>query len=132
MWPDVGLRRADASVLKVLAKAGEQRSGDIATKLGVDASVVSRQLSVLEADGLVSRRPDPADLRVSLTALSPEGRARLDALFAGFTRQLRAALADWDDDELAAAAEVLQRVAGAVAEAGSVRSGVSTLTSTGD
>ncbi|MEV6288812.1 MarR family transcriptional regulator [Kribbella sp. NPDC051770] len=117
LWPDAGLRRADASVLKVLAKDGEQRGGEIAGKLGVDASVVSRQLTALESDGLVSRRPDPADARVSLVALSPIGRERLEALYAGYTRQLRSALADWNDDDMAAAAETLRRVAGAVAEA---------------
>jgi len=117
LWPDSGLRRADASVLKVLAKDGEQRGGEIAAKLGVDASVVSRQLGALVADGLVSRRPDPADARVSLVQLSEPGRARLEALYAGYTRQLRSALADWDDDEMAAAAEALRRVALAVTHA---------------
>jgi DNA-binding MarR family transcriptional regulator len=117
LWPDSGLRRADASVLKVLAKGGEQRGGEIATKLGVDASVVSRQLTALEADGLVSRRPDPADARVSLVALSPAGRSRLEALYASYAQRLRTALADWNDDDLAAAAETLRTIAGAVTEA---------------
>jgi DNA-binding MarR family transcriptional regulator len=130
LWPDGGLRRADASVLKVLAKDGEQRSGEIAAKLSVDASVVSRQLSALEGDGLVSRRPDPADARVSLVALSAAGRARLEALYANYTRQLRAALADWDDDDMAAAAEALHRVAGAIAQAS--ESARRTNNSTGD
>jgi DNA-binding MarR family transcriptional regulator len=116
-WPDAGLRRADASVLKVLAKGGEQRSGEIAAKLGVDASVVSRQLTVLESDGLVSRRPDPADARVSLVAVSASGRERLQALYLSYTQHLRAALADWDDEQLADAAEVMHRVAGAITQA---------------
>jgi DNA-binding MarR family transcriptional regulator len=51
---------------------------------------------------------------VSLVQLSEAGRARLEALYAGYARQLRSALADWDDDEMAAAAEVLRRVAAAV------------------
>jgi DNA-binding MarR family transcriptional regulator len=130
LWPDAGLRRADASVLKVLAKDGEQRSGEIATKLGVDASVVSRQLTALESDGLVSRRPDPADARVSLVALSDAGRQRLQALYANYTRQLRAALADWDDERMADAAEALRRVAGAVTQAAESVRRVNT--STGD
>jgi DNA-binding MarR family transcriptional regulator len=117
LWPDSGLRRADASVLRVLAKDGEQRGGEIAVKLGVDASVVSRQVSALEADGLVSRRPDPADARVSLVALSDAGRARLDALYDGFAQRLRAALGDWDDDDMATAAQALHHVAAAVTEA---------------
>jgi DNA-binding MarR family transcriptional regulator len=115
-WPDGGLRRADASVLKVLAKDGEQRSGEIAAKLGVDASVVSRQLTVLEGVGLVSRRPDPADARVSLVALSALGERRLQALYTSYIQHLRAALADWDDEQMAAAAEALRRVAGAVTQ----------------
>jgi len=130
VWPDAGLRRADASVLKVLAKDGEQRSGEIAAKLGVDASVVSRQLTVLEGVGLVSRRPDPADARVSLVALSALGEQRLQALYTSYTQHLRAALADWDDDQMAAAAESLRRVAGAVTQAAESVRRVNT--STGD
>lgn len=130
LWYDAGLRRADASTLKVLAKDGEQRGSEIAAKLGVDASVVSRQVAALEADGLVSRRPDPADARGSLVELSPLGRSRLEALYANYAARLRAALADWDDDGLTAAAATLRRVATAVTEsAGTVRR---TTTSTGD
>jgi DNA-binding MarR family transcriptional regulator len=117
---DGGLRRSDASVLKVLLKGGEQRGGEIAAKLGVDASVVSRQLTALEADGLVSRRPDPADARVGLVSLAPRGRAQLEALYASYTQQLRTALADLDDDGLIAAAATLQRIAVAITEANQV------------
>jgi DNA-binding MarR family transcriptional regulator len=130
VWPDAGLRRADASVLKVLAKDGEQRSGEIAAKLGVDASVVSRQLTVLEGVGLVNRRPDPADARVSLVALSALGEQRLQALYASYTHYLRAALTDWDDEQMAAAAETLRRIAGAVTQAAESVRRVNT--STGD
>jgi DNA-binding MarR family transcriptional regulator len=130
LWPDAGLRRADASVLKVLAKDGEQRTGEIAAKLSVDASVVSRQLTMLEGVGLVSRRPDPADARVSLVALSALGERRLQALYTSYTQHLRAALADWDDEQMAAAAEALRRVAGAVTQAAESVRRVNT--STGD
>jgi DNA-binding MarR family transcriptional regulator len=117
---DGGLRRSDASVLKVLMKDGEQRGKEIAAKLNVDASVVSRQLTTLEADGLVSRRPDPADARVGLVSLSPDGKAQLEALYSSYTQQLRTALADLDDDALIAAAATMQRVATAITEANQV------------
>ncbi|MEU4193740.1 MarR family winged helix-turn-helix transcriptional regulator [Kribbella sp. NPDC026611] len=120
LMPDSGLRRSDASMLKILAKDGEQRGGEIAAKLGVDPSVVSRQVSALEADGLVSRRPDPADARVGLVSLSTEGRARLEALYSSYTQQLRSALDDLDDDALIAAGHTLQRVARAITEANQV------------
>ncbi|WP_433168473.1 MarR family winged helix-turn-helix transcriptional regulator [Kribbella sp. CA-247076] len=128
--PEGGLKRADASVLKILLRDGEQRGGELAAKLGVDASVVSRQLSALEADGLVSRRPDPADARVGLVSLAPRGKAQLDALYASYTHHLRAVLADLDDDALLAAADTMQRIAHAITE---VNRGVRRTTqSTGD
>ena len=113
---DGGLRRADASVLKVLLRDGEQRGGELAAKLGVDASVVSRQLTALEADGLVSRRPDPADARVGLVSLAPRGQAQLEALYSSYTQHLRAALADLDDEALLAAADTMQRIAHAITD----------------
>jgi DNA-binding MarR family transcriptional regulator len=120
LMPESGLRRSDASVLKILHKGGEQRGGEIAAKLGVDASVVSRQLTALEADGLVSRRPDPADARVGLVSLAPAGKAQLEALYSSYTQHLRAALADLDDDALLTAAETMQRIAQAITEVNQV------------
>jgi DNA-binding MarR family transcriptional regulator len=120
LMPDGGLRRSDASVLKVLLRDGEQRGGEIAAKLGVDASVVSRQLTALEADGLVSRRPDPADARVGLVSLAPRGRAQLESLYSSYTQHLRAALADLDDDDMLAAADTMHRIAHAITEASQV------------
>lgn len=115
-WPEeVGLGRADASVLRALARRGELRSGELAADLRVDASVVSRQLSALEAAGLVTRRPDPDDARVSLATLSPAGRDRVNALYAIFTAHLRAALSDLSDEDLSDAGRLLHRVADAVA-----------------
>ncbi|MGW6278109.1 MarR family winged helix-turn-helix transcriptional regulator [Kribbella sp. NPDC055071] len=116
LMPDAGLRRSDASVLKILMKDGEQRGGEIAVKLGVDPSVVSRQLTALEADGLVSRRPDPADARVGLVSMSEHGRAQLEGMYASYTQHLRAALADLDDEAMLAAADTMQRVALAITE----------------
>jgi DNA-binding MarR family transcriptional regulator len=116
-------------VLKILHKGGEQRGGEIAAKLGVDASVVSRQVAALEADGLVSRRPDPADARVGLVSLAPAGKAQLDALYSSYTQHLRAALADLDDDALLTAAQTMQRIAQAITEVNQV---VRRTQSTGD
>lgn len=116
MLPDAGLRRSDASLLRVLAERGDRlRTGDIAQRLGVDASVVSRQLAALAAEGLVDRQPDPADARVSLTALTDLGRERLAALYAGYATRLDAALGDLPDHDLLTAAATLRRLATAIA-----------------
>ncbi|GAB2639997.1 MarR family winged helix-turn-helix transcriptional regulator [Kribbella swartbergensis] len=132
LTPDGGLRRADASVLKVLLRDGEQRGGELAAKLGVDASVVSRQLATLEADGLVSRRPDPADARVGLVSLAPRGKAQLEALYSSYTQHLRAALTDLDDDAMLAAADTMRRIAHAITEAGKSPRRTPPVPSTGD
>lgn len=122
-WPDAGIRRADASVLRVLATAGELRTGDLAHRLGVDASVVSRQLSSLESDGLVRRHPDPADARVSLASLTDTGRDRLAGLHAAFADRLHTALADWSDDQIATTATALHRLAAVIAAPDPTRNG---------
>ncbi len=114
-WPDATLRRADATVLRVLAVAGELRTGDLAHKLTVDASVVSRQLASLVAEGLVERHPDPSDARVSLARLTPKGRDKLTALHAAYADRLHEALGDWSEQDLLAAAAALKRLAAAIA-----------------
>ena len=114
-WPDAPLRRADAAVLRTLATAGELRTGDLAHRLKVDASVVSRQLASLDADGLVERHPDTFDARVSLASVTPRGRERLAALHAAYAERLREALGDWSDQDLLTAAAALHRLAAAIA-----------------
>jgi DNA-binding MarR family transcriptional regulator len=42
--------------------------------LGVEPPTVTRMLQRMEAAGLVERRPDPADARVSLVYLTEQGR----------------------------------------------------------
>jgi DNA-binding MarR family transcriptional regulator len=42
--------------------------------LGVEPPTVTRMLQRMEAAGLVERRPDPADARVSLVFLTEQGR----------------------------------------------------------
>src|SRR5215217_9622071 len=54
------------ALLLPLERDGDQRSSALALQVGVDVSVVSRQLAVLERLGYVERRPDPQDGRASL------------------------------------------------------------------
>ena len=72
----------------------------LAEAFQVDISTASRQISVLESKGLVSRRSDPTDGRISLLLTTPLGReqyrttrlARLalfDALLVGWTIEER-------------------------------------------
>src|SRR5215213_10087652 len=56
-----------------------QRYSALALQVGVDVSVASRQLAVLERLGYVERRPDPQDGRASLLRLTAAGADALAA-----------------------------------------------------
>ena len=109
------------AVLVPLESGGEQRLSALALQLGVDGSVASRQVAVLERSGLITRRPDPQDGRASLLGLSEAGRAVL-----AHTRQVRsewavAALADWTDDEAELLGRLIERLSADLAAAGGDR-----------
>src|ERR1700754_1020586 len=56
-----------------LLDGSERRLSEIALLRGVDQSVVSRQISELQARGLVCRRPDPVDRRGRSVPPAPRG-----------------------------------------------------------
>jgi DNA-binding MarR family transcriptional regulator len=102
------------AVLELVRLLGEdeRRLSEIAALRGVDQSVVSRQISELQAKGLVCRRPDPADRRASLVRLTPDGHDLLAGLAELRRDWLRGALARVPGTDVLATA----RLVGAVAE----------------
>jgi len=98
------------AVLGLLEREGEQRLGQVAAHLEVDPSVASRQVATLEHCGLVTRRPDPADGRAQLLAISPAGLAARDGYVAMRARWVAEALEGWDDDEVAHLVTRLKRL----------------------
>lgn len=103
--------RSRVQFLHVLARLGECRGGDLAAALLVDPSVISRQLAGLVSAGLVQRRPDPGDARAALVAVSAHGKQLLGDWHDAATALLHERLVDWSDDDLAAAGELLRRLA---------------------
>ena len=104
------LEPAAYGLLVRLEDAGPQRATDLASYFGVGKATVSRQLSALQALGLIARTPDPADGRASLVELTDEGRARFtrvrDARRSRYARKLAA----WDPQEIAELARLLHRL----------------------
>ena len=86
-------------LLVPLERDGDQRCSALAGHVGVDVSVASRQLAVLERLGYVERRPDPQDGRASLLRLTPAGADALEAARAVRSDWAVAALAGWDEAE---------------------------------
>lgn len=75
-----GLSFIDFTVLNELARDpnGRLRRVDLAEKLGLTQSAVTRILLPLEKIGLVSRHPDPNDARVGYAALTKTGKTMLE------------------------------------------------------
>jgi len=98
------------ALLLPLERDGAQRCSALAGAAGIDVSVASRQIAVLERSGYVERRPDPLDGRAILLSLTPAG---VEAIAA--TRALRqewalSALASWDEDDARTLSDLLDRL----------------------
>jgi DNA-binding MarR family transcriptional regulator len=106
------------AMLIPLERDGDQRCSALAAQVGVDVSVASRQLAVLERLGYVERRPDPQDGRASLLRLTDAGSAALAATRAHRGEWALAALAAWDESEARVLTELLDRLVADLETAG--------------
>jgi DNA-binding MarR family transcriptional regulator len=106
------------AMLVPLERAGDQRCSAIALQVGVDVSVASRQLAVLERLGYVERRPDPQDGRASLLNLTDAGAAALTAARALRSDWSLTALATWDESDARLLSDLLDRLVSDLETAG--------------
>lgn len=78
---EYGLTRPEFDVLAALRRLDRELTpGQIAKETFASGAAVTKRLRALEERGLVSRRPDDRDRRVSHLALTDEGRALTDRL----------------------------------------------------
>jgi DNA-binding MarR family transcriptional regulator len=75
-----GISLADLAMLYELHRApgGRLRRVDLAERLGLTASAVTRALIPLEKIGMVTRKTDASDARVSLATLTASGKRVLE------------------------------------------------------
>jgi len=107
--PGHGLDRAAYLLLARLVTDGPSRPSALAAGLGVDLSVVSRQVAALETAGLVHRTVDPADRRASRIAVTGQGEELFEQKRAQFISLLQGLLADWTPEERVTFAGMLGR-----------------------
>jgi DNA-binding MarR family transcriptional regulator len=91
-------------------ETGEMRLSDLATRLELDVSTVSRQVRLLTDIGLVRRRPDPQDGRASLISLTDTGRIELARQRDARCELLADALDGWNDADRETLLAVLERL----------------------
>ena len=74
---DTGLSPSQLSALAVIASHGPLTLGALAEHERVAPPTITKVVAKLESDGLVTRKPDPDDRRVSRVAISPPRAPRL-------------------------------------------------------
>lgn len=105
-----------ASVLGYVDRDGPQSIGELAATEVVRPQSMSQTVGELEAEGLIERRPDERDGRRTQIALTPRGRAALDADRAAREGWLGQEIANFSPDEqqtLREAVGLLKRLADA-------------------
>jgi DNA-binding MarR family transcriptional regulator len=109
----ITIDRAGASLLKVIEQSPRQhcRMLDIANYLGIEAPSVTRKVQQLEHDGLLRRKADQTDARVSNLLLTTRGRRQIAKLQAAKRQNLAALMQHWQPAERAQLARLLSRLA---------------------
>jgi DNA-binding MarR family transcriptional regulator len=106
----VPLDRAAVALLRQIADSEPLRPGELAGRLGVEASHVTRQVQHLQKTGHVRRVPDPDDRRAQRIELTPQGQEAIDRIRAAGVRGMQAALAAWSPEDLRQLATLFHRM----------------------
>jgi DNA-binding MarR family transcriptional regulator len=104
------LDRAAYVILRHLDAAGPQNVSALATRLGLDGSTVTRQVSAMQRAGLIVREPDPRDGRATVVRPTAAGLDRVATVRAARTRLYGEILADWPAGDRRQLAELLHRL----------------------
>jgi DNA-binding MarR family transcriptional regulator len=105
------LSYAQYGLLFGLAKAGECSARELADQADLTPGTVAEMLEHLEAAGLVTRTRSADDRRVVLSMLTERGESVVAARQLQMEPRWQAALAEFTDRDLTAAARVLNRLA---------------------
>src|ERR1700761_9397755 len=86
-----GLSGADYEVLAMLSDHDGDcmPSHELRNALGWEKTRLSHQVRRMQADGLVSREPNPADARSTRVCLQPNGRAAIETAAPGHVQDVR-------------------------------------------
>lgn len=106
----VPLDRAAVALLRQVADSEPLRPGELAQRLGVEASHVTRTVQQLQKSGYVTRVPDPDDGRAQRIQLTEAGRAAVGRVRDAGAWGMQLALADWSPDELGQLATLFHRM----------------------
>jgi DNA-binding MarR family transcriptional regulator len=102
--------RAGYLALRTLDGLGPSCINGLARELHLDSSTVTRQVSVLESGGLVTRQVDPNDGRSWLIDLMPRGRKAMRAIERGRHQAIDSMLGGWPSEEVHDLARMISKL----------------------
>jgi DNA-binding MarR family transcriptional regulator len=112
----IGLGRGQGFILARLGEEDGLAQTDLARKAWVRPATLTAALQRLEDAGLIERRPDPSDARISRVYLTPQGEAvrqQVEAIWGETEAELEAILGPADRTRLAS---LLRRLRDALRE----------------
>lgn len=116
LWRSHELTLAQVQCLRILSHQSEQ-AGDLAKKLSISSTSLTRVLERLESRELVQRTVDRHDRRRIWVRLTDQGRTTVSSLSSWFHTPLFAAIQHMRDKDLAEFTGVLERFSQAVRDA---------------
>lgn len=105
-----GISLSRYELLCELYRADEINQSTLQKVVNIDGAAITRHLKQLEADGIVSRRKNPDDNRITFVHLTEEGRKRIVVYKlekANFVKQM---LQNFNEEELHTLADLLTRI----------------------
>jgi DNA-binding MarR family transcriptional regulator len=114
----IGISMSQLPVLVALKDGASLPQKELTRLAGVEQPSMAQLLARMERDGVIRRKPDPADGRSSLISLSPRTLKLIDAARAIMTEGNRDALAGFSDSEVSQLVALLQRVIANVSDGG--------------
>jgi DNA-binding MarR family transcriptional regulator len=107
-----GTRHGRFNLMMMLLKYsdGEATPAGLAEKTGVTRATISGLLDGLVKDGLVERRPDPADRRLIRVHLTGAGHAFLDKIRPGYCRWLSSIVEPLNEEERQQLVMLLEKI----------------------
>ncbi|MCD2180034.1 MarR family winged helix-turn-helix transcriptional regulator [Rhizobium sp. C1] len=106
---DVGLYGGQEGVMTALGEEDGLTAGAIASRLGVKPPTITRTITRMEAQGLLTRKGGE-DGRQTTVWLTETGRAKLDSVETSSNTVMDAAFHDLDEKQMRKLLELLQQV----------------------
>ncbi len=108
---DARLDPASVWVLHYVQAHPPMRVSELAKRMELDSSTVSRHIRHLEENGYLSRTDDPDDRRATRIGLTDRGRAVLDESMRARVAIVDAATADWSEADRETLRTLMTRLA---------------------